>query len=511
MEWTRRRWWALVAASILVRAPLAAWLQLSSDEAYYWDCSRHLDWSYFDQPPLAIWVMVPFRALLGETALAVRAPTLLSTALIAYFLDRVIHRLGGDRRHAAAAFLLMHATPLFFFGSAYASTDAVLMCAYLGTTQAALAIGAGERRAWWGLGLALGLGFLGKFPIVLGLVLLWPILRQPQARAHLRTPTPYLAALLSLLLTVPVWIWSAANGWDNLAFQLHRVPAGFDPLNVLRFWGASALMVTPFLAAAMVLAWWRSRRLRSAGWTTFRVAAATPLAFFSLLALRGHIGLHWAAPSLVLGFVLVMLVSFPWRRWLLPAGTVTGVAAILLLLSIVTLPGPWLGIEIALRERWGENEKVELVDLFGVEEIAAEVASRLRPGELAASERYSAVHLVAFASAGSVPTRLAALTRGRHGLGSLYWHPPEDLAGRDVLFFTERDTLEERLAARFDEVREEPPRFEVRADGRVLRTVRFYRCRNLHTPAGAFSRFPAARVGATASARGAGSAGSQAR
>jgi len=493
MEWTRRRWWALLAASVLVRAPLAALLQLSGDEAYYWDCSRHLDWSYFDQPPLAIWAMVPFRALLGETTLAVRAPTLLSTVLIGHFLERLIRRLGGDLHHAAAAFLLLHATPLFFFGSGYASTDAVLMCAYLSVTCAAVAIAEGERRAWWGLGIALGLGFLGKFPIVLGLVVLWPILRQPQARAHLRTPTPYLAALLSLFLTAPVWIWSARNGWDDLAFQFHRIPAGFDPTNVLRLWGASALMVTPFLAAAMAIAWWRSFRLRSAGWATFRVASGMPLAFFSLIALCGHVGLHWAAPSLVLGMVPVVLVSFPWRRPLVIAGTVTGGAAILVLLSVAAVPRPWLAAEVALRQLRGEPQRIKLVDLFGVDEIAAEVARRLRPGEIAASERYSAVHLVAFVTAGKVPTRLALLTRGRHGLGSLYWYRPEDLVGHDVLFFTERDTLEERLTARFEEVREEHPPFAVRADGRLLRTVRFYRCRNLRTPTGVFTRLPAAR------------------
>ena len=490
MEWTRTRWWALLAASVLVRAPLAALLPLSGDEAYYWDCSRHLDWSYFDQPPLAIWAMIPFRALLGETALAVRAPTLLSTVLIGHFLERLVRRLGGGLRHAAAAFGLLHATPLFFFGSGYASTDAAMIGAYLGATWAAVAIAEGERRAWWGLGVALGVGFLGKFPIVVALAVLWPILRQPQARADLRTATPYLAALLALCLTAPVWIWSARNGWDDLAFQLRRVPTGFEPTNVLGLWSASALMVTPFLAVAMALAWGRSRRLGGAGWRTFRVASAAPLAFFSLVALRGHVGLHWAAPSLVLGVVPLVLIAFPWRRALVTAGAVTGSAAVLALLSVAAAPGPWLAAEIALRELTGKPDKIELGDLFGVEEVAAEVTRRLRPGETASSERYSAVHRVAFVTGGRVPVRLALLTRGRHGLGSLYWYRPEDFLGHDVLFFTDRDTLEERLAARFDEVREDLPRLEVRAGGRVLRTVRFYRCHNLHSPAGAFSRLP---------------------
>ena len=41
----------------------------SGDEAYYWDCSRHPDWSTFDQPSLVIWSMIPFRVVLGETRL----------------------------------------------------------------------------------------------------------------------------------------------------------------------------------------------------------------------------------------------------------------------------------------------------------------------------------------------------------------------------------------------------------------------------------------------------------
>ena len=58
---------------------LAMTVPVSGDEAYYWDCSRHVDWSYFDQPPLVIWSMVPFRALLGECRLAVRAPAVLAS------------------------------------------------------------------------------------------------------------------------------------------------------------------------------------------------------------------------------------------------------------------------------------------------------------------------------------------------------------------------------------------------------------------------------------------------
>ena len=64
-----RLWWTVLVATTLLHVVLAAVLPLSGDEAYYWDCSRHLDWSYFDQPPLVIWSMIPFRAVLGDCLL----------------------------------------------------------------------------------------------------------------------------------------------------------------------------------------------------------------------------------------------------------------------------------------------------------------------------------------------------------------------------------------------------------------------------------------------------------
>ena len=53
----RKSYLALVLAVTLAHAVAATMLPLSGDEAYYWDCARNPDWSYFDQPPLAIWIV----------------------------------------------------------------------------------------------------------------------------------------------------------------------------------------------------------------------------------------------------------------------------------------------------------------------------------------------------------------------------------------------------------------------------------------------------------------------
>ncbi len=51
-------WW-LFCLLTLLRLLYAYWypLDLSGDEAYYWDWGRQPDWGYFSKPPLIAWIM----------------------------------------------------------------------------------------------------------------------------------------------------------------------------------------------------------------------------------------------------------------------------------------------------------------------------------------------------------------------------------------------------------------------------------------------------------------------
>jgi len=486
--WTRRRWIALLAGTTLLHAVLAAVLPLSGDEAYYWDCSRHLDWSYHDQPPLVIWAMVPFRALLGENGLAVRAPALLASLVQGLCFPPLARRLGGGLREAGRAFLLLQLTPLWFFGSFYASTDVAMMACYVAATWAAVAVAQGERRGWWGFGLAAGLGFVSKFPIVLVLAVLAPLLLRRQVRAQLRTPTPWLAALLAALLTAPVWIYAGQHAFDNIAFQSGRVPtrSGVTLKHLGSFVAANLALVTPFVGLAMAHAALLCLKRRDAGWSVLRFAAGAPLAFFGLLSLRGSMSAHWGAPGLVLGALFLAFELDGVRRWLTRAGAVLGGAAIAAALALVLVPEPFIELESSVRGFPDDPSRAELRDLVGNDELVAGTRARLRPGELVASDSYSTVHVLAFLTAGELETRLAYL-HGSHGLASLYWHAPGDLLGRDMLFVTEDDRVVARLPELFAEVEELPP-LTVELDGKPVRRVRFARCRELRVAEGVFTR-----------------------
>ncbi len=49
---TRRALWALIGVSTMVRLVWAASLGGYANEAYYYMYARHLDWGFFDHPPM---------------------------------------------------------------------------------------------------------------------------------------------------------------------------------------------------------------------------------------------------------------------------------------------------------------------------------------------------------------------------------------------------------------------------------------------------------------------------
>jgi 4-amino-4-deoxy-L-arabinose transferase-like glycosyltransferase len=491
MDTDKKFFLLVLLGTTLLHIVLAVSTPVSGDEAYYWDCSRHLDWAYFDQPPLVIWAMIPFRAVLGETALAVRAPAILGSLVIALALLGVVRRLGGGFREAGLAYLLLHGTPLVFLGSSYASTDIAMIAAYTSAAWAAMAVAEGEIRGWWWFALAIGLGFLAKFPMVLALAAILAAVIRGEGRRHLRRATPYLAAASAFACTTPVWIWAVRHNWDNILFQLEgrHSSAGFTLKFLGEYLGANLLLLSPPFAIALGAAWWLARRKTEPAWRVAVAAAATPLVFFGLLALRSRMAPHWGAPGLVVAAAMLVMLSFRLKRRLVISGVVVGLTLSATVLAIVAFPENLLEIQWTYSGRPGRVSTSSAAAIIGNHEIAREVAARLQPGELMASSSYTNTHLLAFLSGGVLETRLANINNGLHGLASLYWHEPDDLVGRDFLFVAHDrgGDMHTRLAEIFAEV-EEQPAIEIHRHGQHIRTLRVLRCRDLQKAVPAFSR-----------------------
>lgn len=283
------------------------------EEAYYWNYSQHPMLSYFDHPPMVAWSIGLFTKLGGDTSFWVRLPAVLfalGASLIAY---RIASRIFSPRVGLATVFL-MALVPAFALYSVVTLPDAPLMFFWALGTLAAWEMWERDDPKWWlAVGVATGLAMLSKYPGAV--VPLAPILFFAAQKRWNLLLTPYLpvAALLSLVIFSPVFIWNAQHGWVSFLYQgagrYHEAATISDRLGSWLFqlgmWGPVGFFV---LLAALRWGW---RRRDEAG-VMFLVCTSFPfLGLMAMLSLKRLVQLNWPLPGYFGGVILVaaMLVT----------------------------------------------------------------------------------------------------------------------------------------------------------------------------------------------------------
>jgi len=268
----------------------AAFVGLSGDEAYYWQWSRHLDWGYYDHPPLVAYLIAAGTGLFGQNEFGVRfAPVLLSTAVL-WLVYRMTVDYANQTRQPADRFspqsaglwavVAIAATPLFSLGGFLATPDVPMAFFWTLAVTLTFCIVQGSRsRYGLLLGLVLGLGLLSKYPFgILPLGLLLAFASTREGRRHLRTPAPWLAAIVAVSVLVPHLLWLERHDFVSVLFQLgHGLgggPAGVRQRlgTFLQFVAGQAGVLTPILfvlflgtLAGGVLRLWRRAAGAQAG------------------------------------------------------------------------------------------------------------------------------------------------------------------------------------------------------------------------------------------------------
>ncbi|NCA69996.1 MAG: glycosyltransferase family 39 protein [Sphingobacteriia bacterium] len=388
-----RQGWALLLALLVAialwRLLIAALLPVTQDEAYYFDWAGRLSLGYFDHPPGVAWLGIGTWLAPGS-ALAARLGTLLAGMLTLLVLVRFYSHCGlVTTRDLALALILLCATLPGLAGGVIATPDTPLALAWALALHEAERALTGQRRRWLSAGAAVGLGLLGKYTMILiGPVLLWAILRaDPRA---LRTPWPYLGALVALLVFAPNILWNSQNEWLTMRFQFGHgfstevgaLPVGASatiasvgPDSVgerlasvagylgtqLAFWG--------LLAVPLLLAPWTARTRRAGAPTLVEHArpllwAATlfPLGFFALVAATSEVEPNWPGMYLLAAAPLAARLLRGLRRWVVAAALTNLLLMTLYALHAATaiLPLPDAHNRI-LRETHGFRELAEVI------------------------------------------------------------------------------------------------------------------------------------------------------
>jgi hypothetical protein len=304
-------------------------IDLSGDEAQYWDWSRQLGLSYYSKGPLIAYIIRASCAIFDNTMPAVRLPALLlgaGTSIITYLLAL---KLFHSEKLALGAVLLNHLVPLFIAGSLLMTIDAPLFfCWGLATYLAAIALFDQRKWPWPLIGLIVGIGALGKYAMLLWLPIAGvAMLLDDQGRRLLKTKYPWLACAFALVCLTPVIIWNQQHNWVTLrhvARQTGAAGGAFSHGNLFSLIGSQIGVVGPTLAVLMSAALvdvWINRRTDRRG--VFLAAIGLGFLAFNLLAsLVAKAQVNWPAPTY---FTLTILTAHflarkmqspaTWRSW----------------------------------------------------------------------------------------------------------------------------------------------------------------------------------------------------
>jgi dolichol-phosphate mannosyltransferase len=305
------QWRALAVAlglyAVLLRLAYMGSVDLFPEEAYYWNYAQHLDFGYLDHPPMVAWLIRAGTVVFGNVEFGVRIGALLCMGVASFFVYRSAEELYG-RGSALVAAVLMQVLPAFFLAGLFMTPDTPLVAAWAAALyflQRALLQDHG--RAWWGAGVALGLGLISKYTIALLVpaTLVFLLCDRPSRRWLMR-PLPYAAGVLTLVIFSPVILWNARHEWASFAFQTSQRLAEAPHFSLHRLILAALALLTPIGAAALPYLLRsgaagaaaagapdaddtpEARRLRF-----LRVYTLVPLSVFVLFSLRHTIKLDW--------------------------------------------------------------------------------------------------------------------------------------------------------------------------------------------------------------------------
>jgi len=449
-------WWVLAIPALFTLWRLVyLWLsplELSEDEAMYWDWSRHLALGYYTKPGGIAWVIRLGTEAFGHTEFGVRVGTVLAGFVTALFAGLLARDMFKDHAAAAWSTLCALAVPAFAVLGVLITIDAPYLACW------SVAAWAGHRAlmrrdpgalAWLALAVGLGLQFKPTILLILpGLALAaWLHTRD---RSHTPDENPprrhvrgwgALAVAILLASLVPTLLYNATHGWvqaghllDHLGISLpgaalQQQPqattgGGWSPLWTLEYLpiqlvSSGTVGVLAIIAFAKL---WKRRVIADSGvdgatWRSVRYAAciAAPLlAFYLLVSFFTRVEGNWP--------VAAWITACPLAGWAIATGVrerdrglrVGGVATALVAIAIpaIFVVLPWFH----LKERFGLRLPAHrLMGFRAIADTAAEAMQRAedetgRPA-FAMGVTYGRTALLSFYLPGQPTTYCAARYR----------------------------------------------------------------------------------------------------
>ena len=301
--------WMLILLSAIIRAFLAGYLEFGNDEVYYWTYALFPDLSHFDHPPMVgFLIQLTTLNLSADSEFYIRLGSVLLGAFNTWLIFRIGRLLRDELTGLYAAFLYTGSIYAFIIAGTFILPDTPQLTFWLLSLWLLLKVilqGSEQRTGKWFLlaGVSTGLALLSKYTsvFILSGVFLYMLFID---RRWFRRWQVYAAAIIALLLFLPVLIWNFGNDFISFTYQSERVgffAAGLRP----DFFFAELLgqifynnPVNTVLAIIALVSFFRGRKFvdgKAASLLMF--IALPPIMLFLFFALFRQTLPHWTGPA----------------------------------------------------------------------------------------------------------------------------------------------------------------------------------------------------------------------
>jgi 4-amino-4-deoxy-L-arabinose transferase-like glycosyltransferase len=351
---------ALIVALTALRMIYASLIDLRTDEAYYWTWSKENVLSFLDHPPMIAWFIRFGTAIFGDTNFGVRFAGILAMLVTQLLLADMVRRVTHDVRAVVLAVLMPEAALYYGLLMAKVSPDVALIPFAVAMVWALIRLNeSGDARWWLAAGVFAGLALLSKFTAVMLLPAVAAFMLVPDWRRRwLLSPYPWLAALIAVVLFLPVLIWNAGHDWASFRFQFVRATATHEwslrtvgDFIGLQF-GLVGFILLPVVLSGLALTAWRGYRRGDAVAILLSTAVIAPFAYFFWKSLTLRVGDTWPMFMWPIGFAaaainIAMLPREGWPAWMIKSTISWAVAAIasgivmVVLIFLYYVVSPW--------------------------------------------------------------------------------------------------------------------------------------------------------------------------
>ncbi len=317
------------------RLLFAAIVPITGDEAYFITWAKHLDYGYYEHPPMIGWIMWLF-SFFGSDIFVYRLFPVLCVPVIAIILVRLLADI--DRNNAflcGVIFLLspvsmlnvlsVNDVPLIFFSF----LSGVFFYRGLKTDKIIDAILSGF---FWGC------AFLSKyFAVLLAVsVLIFSVIKRNRKIWKITG----IAVLSSIPLILLNLAWNYNHCWTNLTFNLFfrnkDIALKFSSFFV--FLIEQVFLMTPYLAFVFLRKRFFLKECKTGGIELFWFLFLVPFSFFLCLSFLKNIGLHWMASFYPFFFMIIVFLQFSILDRAARYNFYLSIGIVIIIIALVSIP-----------------------------------------------------------------------------------------------------------------------------------------------------------------------------